>query len=308
MLAGIPYFGEYNQNIYNKIINSKVTSELNIDSIYRLINTYAYSKIVVVIDNKWLTWLNDIKFNYRDKKCYIPYYSYKLYSVSEKTYKYNNQGHLIIENNHLVLRYDYTYNQLNISDSNISLILYNIDTQEKFKVNTKNWISEQRFSIDKLYKLYINSSYKEDRYNIKKHLGGYHYISRQPKEFKNKEKQYRELYELDDYSKETIDCFYNQEYDDYRDVRNFKYEEVIQRYGMVDNTEIYKIRRLRFESYLYCILRADILSDNQEFNTKLALLKSGKEIIKYGSDIKLIFKRYWINSLELSKPRSWNKL
>ena len=284
MIKGIPYFGEQTQEIVDSILNidTDIIYEKKYDSLYDLILSNIDKHIIVVIDNKWLTWLNDIVFNYRDRECYIPYYTYKEQLITDRTFRTNNKGHLILDGDNIRVRYEYSYHKLNITVDNLALDCVDIDTQERLIVRTNNWINEAAVDFDKLHKLYVESSYKDDDFIMNKHAGGYHYITLSPKEFVNRERKLREQYDLSDYSE---DFYYIK---DYRDVRQYKYEEVIKLNGLLDNIELYRERRLRFESYLYCCLRAGLFN-NIQFK---------KHIYKVGKEIKLIIKDYWLDNID----------
>lgn len=284
MIKGIPYFGEQTQEIVDSILNidTDIIYEKKYDSLYDLILSNIDKHIIVVIDNKWLTWLNDIVFNYRDRECYIPYYTYKEQLITDRTFRTNNKGHLILDGDNIRVRYEYSYHKLNITVDNLALDCVDIDTQERLIVRTNNWINEAAVDFDKLHKLYVESSYKDDDFIMNKHAGGYHYISLSPKEFVNRERKLREQYDLSDYSE---DFYYIK---DYRDVRQYKYEEIIKLNGLLDNIELYRERRLRFESYLYCCLRAGLFND----------IQFKKHIYKVGKEIKLIIKDYWLDNID----------
>lgn len=290
MIHGIPYFGENTQEIIDEIRNTTDYKEIAYKSLYDAIIDNINKKIIVVIDDVWLTWLNDILFNYRDKECYIPYFTYDIFEIKEPNIYSNNKGHLILKDNSLFIRYKYTYNKFNININNLKLRCINIDTMESFIISTNSWIKDETIDFDKLYKLYVESSYKDDDFDYNKHSGGYHYIDRAPRQFKNRENELRQQYNLIAYNPaQAFDT-------EYRDVRNFKYNEVIQKYGMLDSIDLYRERRLRFESYLYCCIRQGLL-DNLEFR---------KGIYKYGDTIKLIIKDYWI--LNKDRPnKTWRK-
>lgn len=284
MIKGIPYFGEQTQEIVDSILNidTDIIYEKKYDSLYDLILSNIDKHIIVVIDNKWLTWLNDIVFNYRDRECYIPYYTYKEQLITDRTFRTNNKGHLILDGDNIRVRYEYSYHKLNITVDNLALDCVDIDTQERLIVRTNNWINEAAVDFDKLHKLYVESSYKDDDFIMNKHAGGYHYISLSPKEFVNRERKLREQYDLSDYSE---DFYYIK---DYRDVRQYKYEEVIKLNGLLDNIELYRERRLRFESYMYCCLRAGLFND----------IQFKKHIYKVGKELKLIIKDYWLDNID----------
>lgn len=291
MISGIPYFGEQTQEITNSILNNNdINYEKEYDSLYSLIVDNIDKHIIVIIDNKWLTWLNDIVFNYRDKECYIPYYTYKLHRINDRQFKSNNNGHLILIDNTLYIRYEYSFNKKILDINNFRLKCINIDTMESFEIYSSNWIDNIEFDLDKLYKLYIDSCYSDDDFSITKHSGGYHYIEKSVKGFQNKEKKYREIEGLN-----TFTDSYKYEHD-YRDVRQYKYNEVVTKYGMLETTDNYKVRRLKFECYLYCLIRGKLL-DNIKFNNG---------IYKIGDNIKLIIKKYWLDDVKINK-KTYNK-
>lgn len=304
MIEGIPYFGEQTQEIAEDIIkelnNSTQIKEIQYNSLYELIMLNINSRVLVIIDNKWFSWLNDIKFNYRDKECYIPYYSYELYTITDRNFRSNNKGHLILDslNSLLSIRHSYKYHKQYITIKNgLELTLYNLDTAELFKATTHKWIEapastestestestdEQEQILSKLYDLYIKNCYRDDDFMINKHQGGYHYINKNPKEFKNKERHYREQYGLETY---TIDFKYEQ---DYRDVRQYKYEDVVKEFGLINTLDSYRERRLKFEVYLYTNLRVGTLSN----------LKFKHGFYKMGNNLKLIIKHYWLDNID----------
>ena len=286
MIKGIPYFGEITQELMDYILNTDFSNVpvARYKSLYEIVESSVNDKVVVVIDNKWVTWLNDIVFNYRDKECYIPYYSYKEYLIEDRVFKTNNRGHLILTDDGLKIRYEYKYNKKYIKDGKVELHCVDISTLDKFIIATDSWADDDSVDLDKLYRLYIDSCYKDDDFLVNKHTGGYHYIDKSIKAFENKEKKLREQYGLNAFASDS-------EYDkDYRDVRQYTYDEVIKLKGLLSNDELYRERRLRFESYLYCCLRQGLL------NT----IKFNEGIYKIGNDIKLIIKDYWLG--DINKP------
>ena len=304
MIEGIPYFGEDNQSIWENILNSYIKKSLNEESLYDLIDKRINKRCVVVIDNKWLSWLNDITFNYRDKECYIPYYTFELFEIDEHNLKTDNKGHLLFDGDTVRIRYNYKLEKYNININKLSLVIYDLDTDEKYKVSTNKWIDELYFDINKLYNLYLDSCYVDDDFLITKHTGGYHFITKVVDGFFNKECYLRKENRLQHYSTgSVIIC-------EYRDVRQYKNHEVVKKEGFRETSDTYKIRRLKFESYLYCILR-EKLSPNKKHKKFLAdwdKLGKSSEYIKYGNNIKLIIKSYWLNSYQSIKYKSWTRI
>ena len=66
-IKSIPYLGKQNNIIREYILESKELEVIETD-IYSFISNVDLASTLVVVDNKWLTWLDDIVFNYRDKK------------------------------------------------------------------------------------------------------------------------------------------------------------------------------------------------------------------------------------------------
>lgn len=303
MIKGIPYFGSDNNEIYEEILNCDTKNiEQTSISIYELSNISLKCNYIVIIDGKWLSWLHDITFNYRDKKCYIPYYTYETYRTEKNTYKSDNKGHLILNDGSIDIRYEFCLSEISI-DIGTELVLYNIETHKNMQAVLDKWIDTDKYSIEMLYNLYIDSCYKEDDFIYLKHLGGYHTINVNIKAYSNREKKLREEYNLSTYS--NLSKAYEKSY---RDVRNYKYEEVIQLVGMRDTIENYNIRKLRFESYLYCNLRNNSISDDKQFNELFSQLGKTKDIIKYGDNIKLIFKSYWLDEYRPIVKKSWSRV
>lgn len=167
MIKGIPYFGEQTQELMDYILNTDFNNVpvARYKSLYEIVVDSVNDKVVVVIDNKWVTWLNDIVFNYRDKECYIPYYSYKEYLVEDRPFKTNNRGHLILTSDGLKIRYEYKYNKMYITDGKVRLHCVDISTLDQFIIVTDGWMNDSSIDLDKLYKLYIDSCYKDDDFH-----------------------------------------------------------------------------------------------------------------------------------------------
>lgn len=300
MIKGIPYFGSNTQQITKQILNSEIIQEIEYDSLYLLVKNNIYKRLIVIIDNKWLTWLNDIAFNYRDKKCYLPYYTYEIYEDNSKTYRSNNKGHLILKDSALLVRYNYKYNEIKLDLTNLSFIVYDLDTKEKYRIKTNKWYNSNQFSINKLYNLYIDSSYRDDDYLYNWNGDIYHNILRNNKFSKNKEKQIRERLNLEHISN-IIDIPH-----DYRDVRQYKIEEIINKIGFRDTNDLYRLRRLKFESYLFCILRQGCKPE--EHVEDWEELGVTKHYIKIGEHVKLIIKSYWLDEYKPIQKRTWSRI
>ena len=278
----IPYFGTESNKIMEQINTSQISEEIHTD-LYSFVLDHIENDMVFVINDYIYSWVSDIKFNYRDKECFIPYYDFELYEESQR--QNDNNGHLIVKNNKRYVRYNFDFKRLFV-ELNKDYVVYSTSQGKKFKIFFTGFYTGI-FSVKNLYSLYLNACYNDDNYMVLKHESGYHYINKKTDSYKNLENIKRKKYFLPTYKSEKS-------FKDYRDVREYSYLEVVEKIGLFSNEEIYKIRRLRFESYLYCNLR--------EENTPLDLdnwKKLGVEYdyIKYYDNkvLPLFIKSYWLN-------------
>ena len=183
-IKSIPYLGKQNNIIREYILESKELEVIETD-IYSFISNVDLASTLVVVDNKWLTWLDDIVFNYRDKKCYIHYWKYDIIPLDENLVKRDIYQYLIEMNNTFYLRYNYEYCTLNINlDTELSL--YNLKLDKRYKVKLNSWINETEFNIDKLYQLYVKSCFYDDKLLKTREYGRY-YIDKFSKKLSNRE-------------------------------------------------------------------------------------------------------------------------
>ena len=294
----IPYLGTENNNIIEYVLNKKLDSKIE-TNLYDLINNKDIHSMLVVINGKWLVWLDDIRCNYRDKKCYIPYWKYDIIPLDKNLVKRDIFQYLICKDDTFYLRYNYTYEELKI-ELGTDIVIYNTKTEKKNSFKIKEYLNEKEWSIEKLYKLYIDSSYYDENLLEYKDKGRY-FIDKFSTKLGNRELRLR--------SNLALNTFKNNNHldkdKDYRDVRNYKLEEIYIKYGMIDSTENYKSRRLKFDSYLYCIMRSNKNCSNKEFNNKFTKLSTDTDIIKYGDKLKLIFKGYWKNDINIKNNKTW---
>lgn len=304
MLKGIPYFGNNTLDIENKIITKNIEYTTEYDSLFDLITAEKSSKNVIIIENSkgvWLTYIRDIQFNYRDKIAFIPYFEYKKHIIDRGNRRSNFKGHIRLLDNTLEIRYEYKLCKLDINLKNNLFIIYNFDTDKKYRVTFKDYYNRQYFDMDNLYNLYLQYCIREEDFNLFKHIEGYHLITRKLNGITNKEKEIRDSLGLGHYSKDINNIEFN-----YRDVRSYKLEQFIAIQGLVNINVNYWERKLNFESYLFCITNSDAKPNNyfiEEWNK----LGNEKSIIKYGDNIKLIIKDYWIYGNSIRKHTSWSR-
>ena len=309
MIKAIPYFGKNNNDVSKYIIEKEPESDIIETDIYSFINNNINpdNTLVVIIDNKYFTYLDDIQFNYRDHKIVLPYWKYELHKVTEQddiTIKRDIFQYIIKdESENFYIRHNYNYQELMIQPG-VILTLFDLKVDKKFKVKFTALTTLKSFDIDKLYKLYIESAYTDYENILSERIKGYYFIDKVTKRLYNRELKLRRELELETFSQD----YSPNQLKDYRDVRNYKQEEIVIKYGLVESLENYRERRLRFESLLYCVMNDNLLSNDEQFNKELVKLGKTKDIIKYGNNIKLIFKSYWLKEYKPIKYKTWLKV
>ena len=159
-IVGIPYFGENTQEIEEMIHSKQISCTKYYQSLWDLIQSEKLDNKIVIINDEqgeWLTYLRDIKFNYRDKVVFIPYYQYKIFEIEyAKNYK-KYKGHILFRDDTALIRYDYKLCKNEINLNNNTILLYDFNTDLKYNVTFENYFEYAEFDIDYLYKLYLNS-------------------------------------------------------------------------------------------------------------------------------------------------------
>lgn len=301
MVQGIPFLGENNFEKKQSILNRKIDRYENI-SVYKLFYNINKKENLIVIDNKYLTWLDDTIFNYRDKKCYIQYFSYETFKTNLNVHiKYKPDNHLDYDNeSKILIRHNFSLNKLYIN-LGIKLNVYNINTDMLTEYTLDKWIDED-FDINKIYDLYLDYCYYDANTNFSCHDSGYTYISKRFEGIYNKDRELRYKFMLDTWHNKFI-----LQEKDYRDTRIYKYFTYIDK---IKNTDIiisdkeFRYRRLNFEVYLYCCLR----SQKRPINIDNKWDKLGKSLSYVKIEhrkIPMFIKCEWLDNNELEVNTTW---
>lgn len=313
-LYGIPYFGTKTDEIYHTALEKEVKEyrEVEYDSMYEFIQKEVTKDKLVIIESdneRYLTYLRDIRFNYRDKEILLPYFRYDKY-ITDKTYKRKNSHILLTEDNKIIVRHNYNLCKYILSsgtgeddklENNMwSLLVF--ENGEHIRINIKHkFYNNDTFNMEELYRRYLASCYMQEDFYLNSHVEGYHIINKNIRGITNKERNLRKEFKLNDIIESSIDL-------NYRDVRQYREEDILIKKGLIENQDNYWKRILEFESLLYCIMRDDVIPDNLELKSEWLKLGVSKNIYKYGEDIKLIFKSYWKNSYKQIETKSWSRV
>ena len=302
MLRGIPFFGEQNKSIQETILSSNCNKVVNI-SLYDLAQLALLHKknYVVVIGAKYLTWLDDIVFDYVHKCCYIQYYSYMEYVtdiyLAEKSFADRTKVHIKTDSEgRIVVRFNYNTEKEPIAIG-FSLLVYSLQDNCLTKYIICSYCNMD-FQLKTLYNLYLNSCYFDYKGAFTENESGYTYITKQFTGFSNQELLYRRKLNLPNYLDDEIPS-------DYCDVRQYDYWYYIDKYKNVTiSKELYKYRRLAFESYLFCCIRAGLTpTDEPRWN------KLGKSLsyIKIKDTVPFFVKQEWLDDYNVSK-KTWRRV
>lgn len=289
MTQGIPYFGPYHNSIVEEINSACVSETISYNTMYEMIQAEATKRTVVIIDNKWFSWLWDARFNYREGKAELPYYEYQTTDIQVSKNHSDNKGHLLlnIDTYTWSVRHSYNLKMLELQ-LNKEITLYDVELHKKYKVIADKWYFDT-FDITALYISYLSSAYYDFDELLEKHIGGYHYITRQFKGFNNLEWKKRKELELPNFVENQPTLY------DFRDVRQYRREELFG--GAVMDTIIpYKFRRLAFDCLLYCIIKQGSKTTDRDFNHRYNQLSKKDCILCYRPNHDapaLIFKSYW---------------
>ena len=302
-IPGIPYFGLENNEVIQEILSAEIADEKEYDSLYNLVQVEKSVDKVVLVEYEgktWLTYLRDIKFNYRDGFVFVPFYTFDV-QIIDVLNREHFKGHLISIDAGLRVgvRYNYCLREERLTLENNFLVLYDVTLKKKYRVSFKKYYSSDTFDMDELYERYISYSKNYENNLIYKHTEGYHIISRNVDGMKNYERVFRKELGLEDYLPSNVNLYY-------RDVRNLSEADFDVKIGLDMSDKPYWERRYDFESMLFCVIWGNAIPSN-EFAEQWRQLGKNKQFIKYGDKVlKLIIKSYWFPNCKDFVRKSWS--
>ena len=300
-LCGTPYLGAHNQQRIKEALESEVSS-IKLISLYELIRCAEEKNSVVVIDGKWLTWLEDIQLDYRHHLAYIPYFTYDVHWYEPYSRVSNYEyPHILRKENMMGIRWNF---DIKLEPVNIgsSVIIYDINKKEKIEYSIDAWFNGT-FSVDTLYKLYRKYCYYDMQSKFSVHEGGYTYITLEAGDFSNKERRLRKELGLKEFAHDSS-CM---ELPKYRDVRMYSFFDYLGKCsdGQYVGDKPLKYRRLDFEAYLFCALREGVVPEDC---AEWGLLGKKKYYIAINRDtIPMFIKHEWLNETSLKNTKTWRR-
>jgi hypothetical protein len=285
------------------LCNSKGIS-VAVTDMYSLFLALAHLDFLFVIEDEGtlVTWCRDVRFNYRDRFIFVPYYKYETAEYILSNHFKDMSKIDLIEEDIANVRHNFELCSFILDDRRTgsrvdSIMLYDYENKVKYTLSIKDvpYFSGSEFSLLDLYDRYINSAYMasdlRDFYWEK-------YTRIDNKYKNNREHILRKRLELKAYSENYKEIAYT-------DVRQYTYEELKESSLVPDNEISYWLRILEFEAYLYCVFAAGVTVSEEYYKGEFDMLgktlrflpcsKNGKCLVLkhyYKDDIRMRVKSY----------------
>lgn len=310
-MSGIPYWGAktYEDTAYVLTVEPVRMSlkELNnlaytlgspieikdIRSLFVVLSDLEFLFVTPDENTLFFTWCHDIKFNYRDRLLFIPYYIY-----DEEPYSGNLRASGIdkikFSNGDYHIKHSFEYRTRVIDDRDTGYKDYNLTL---FSPKSGHYISisfeenlpylDEVPSLEELHRLYLDSAYFTDDYSAYMEYAT-RYIRTTNKYKDNYEHVLRNRLGLPTFITNFVELRY-------QDVRSYPYEELHGDKEVVSDKSKFLPRLVRFESYLYCMCASGVTPtevDEKEYEE----LGKTTRFISYGDSKPVIIKYYYKNN------------
>lgn len=289
-MHGIPYWGETTFEDMRKLENTPAFASVPEDlqgctDLFSLFHTLAKNGYLLKIGD-FYTWCQDIKFNYRDKVIFAPYYTYSTFPIDTKL-RHKHLDLLDAERGVTLLHYAF---QLRLhcllcpalGYKNMRLTVCKPPTLELYTFDVSEYpLIEKDLSIKELYDAYLDASYYDEAWDLVDYTNKYHWIRRE--HGLNKEYQLRATRDLpvyavnNMYATEACQRIYN-----YRDIVVNDLNTIRALFNFNLNMDLlYWERRYNFEAYLLLSMLAEKEFVETEFNKKFKLLGKSERWLEY---------------------------
>ena len=278
------------------IVNIK-PEELTLEGmdIFNVFYHLAKSDYIFLIDN-YTSWCRDIKFNYRDKAIYIPYYKYEEKMVnSRKVHKHLDT--VAPERVNVRYNFDLCFKPIFIGKELITKEIKVFD-REAIKVYTINLENRQFysdiFSISTLYKYYLNASYFDEAWDAIDFTNKYHWI----KSCKGENYEYalranNHLPHIKEHTRESDNI--KNKLLNFTDIRLYSLETIQTMYNFNLDVEMqYWERKFLFDAYLLTNMLQENEFVEEAYNKQLKKLGKSLDYFKYDeSNFPMYLKHYY---------------
>lgn len=311
-------------DLFSDFNHKNINSPSNL-SLYHFTLAVGLLNLVYVIQDRdnpqmyYTSWGKDVRFNYRDRYAFIPYYTYnEIYIETQR--KLEDSPYLNIDNEtkELKLKYDFSLEKFIIHDrledfSVKSLTVYDIKKHALIEVDIDtipllpNEIKE--FSLVDLNKRYQNSAFiyysyfEAEKHEAKKKdveleeqgVKGYSYILVKDSPI-SKESRIRKEQDVPTYKNDSYKPIA------FQDMRGYKFNEMYSDFDIFSFTEQedalfsspFWYRRHIFEAYLYCIFAQNLKPIEVEYQEQFNQLGVTETSVTFNLARKpLVLKHYY---------------
>lgn len=301
-MLGFPFWGETTFLDIRDIVSGeaeKVTGMellgVTCDDLYTLLVELAKTDYLYVVQDEYdnqtyVSWCRDIRFNYRDRILYIPYYSYATFDYEFKSNKkyatldYITDTTVRIKHS-VALRQCIIDNRVTKS-RNKELYVFDRVRHKVFCIGIENlpYLSSTDWKMSKLFNLYLDYVYKDNKGNKD---GSSLYYQKIGGKRENKESYLRAKLGLPNYAGNYEEMIY-------RDFPLYDYAIYQSENAQVMSGKPYWLRRGLFEGYLYCAFASNLPVHELEYRDALAQLGTTRRTYKVCNDnVSMVLKYYY---------------
>lgn len=310
-MKGTPYFGEKTAQQLEVLRLRKPesltpTTFKGVTDIYTLFRYLACEGYLFVIEDEtgfYTSWAWDIRFNYRDREIFIPYYTYETFLHKALERDLSNPYLTIVNGGdsgaYIEVKHSFKMGKLIIDDRKTgyrvpSVTVYNPQTEDYYKILLIDlqYFSLPNFSITDLLSRHTNYKYNLMQFDDLSKADCY----LDPKVKFSRERSIRNSKGYPTYVKPFLDI-------NYQDIRTYNVGAFSEEATLVISSDPYHLRVYDFEAYLYCIFAQGVEPIESEYLDIWNSLGVSKRFITLGGKHPLTLKYYYTD-----KPQKFKKL
>lgn len=312
-MRGLPHYGDETVATLNSLQNRqpKVADPLSFETVTDLHTLFRYllkNEFLFIIKHPnthrlFTSWCWDIRFNYRDREVFIPYYSYETFLHQAIERDLSNPYLSIINiggsKAQIEVRHNFKMNKLILDDRKVDYRRKNICVYQpstgiylKLSLESLPYLSHNEFSMYDLLRRHTNYKFLLSEFDLTSKDRYYLNINSK----KSREKRIRESRGFKTYSDNYTDL-------NYQDIRTYVVSPFSDEARQMTTDEDYVTRVYDFESYLYCLFACQAEPTEPDFKQLWRELGVRKRFISLGGTYPLTLKYYYTD-----KPRNFKKL
>lgn len=313
-MDGTPYWGKDTFSQIRDLGIRKPTKvkpqHFKATDMYSLFHHLATEGYLFILEEKFCSWCWDIRFNYRDREIFIPYYAYEQFFRDTRKPDLENPYLDILDRtedkSYIGVRYKFEMRTRTLDDRRINfrtkfVSVYHPQKDEYFLIDISElpYLTKAIFSMEDLLQRHTNMKYIIPEFDSNSRWESYLKINRRKH---NREKALRKQHNLPVYS----DLYTNI---DYQDIRMFPTHTFSEEYQQVTSQDDFKIRMYEFEAFLYCIFASNANPIEDEYLQLFNSLGVKNRFISIGSPNPhpLILKYYYTDKQTKFKKLSYER-